>query len=129
MNRLKNKIAVITGSSRGLGLAMAKAFAGEGASVVLASRSEAPIQKAADAVRAAFPGAQVAGAACDTSDMAQVEALGEYAVKTFGRLDVWVNNAGISPTMARRFISSRMNSSRRRRRMCWARTMARSWQC
>lgn len=98
MGLLANKIAVITGSSRGLGLAMAHAFAAEGASVVLSSRSNAAVQKAVDAIRAALPGAQVTGIACDSSDMAQVEALSEYAVKAFGRFDVWVNNAGLSPT-------------------------------
>ena len=48
MGLLDNRIAVITGSSRGLGLAMARAFAGEGASVVVSSRSEAAVQKAID---------------------------------------------------------------------------------
>jgi NAD(P)-dependent dehydrogenase (short-subunit alcohol dehydrogenase family) len=97
MGLLANKVAVITGSSRGFGLAMAKAFAGEGASVVLASRSNAAVQKAADEIRSAFPGVQVTGIACDTSDMAQVKALAEHALETSGRFDVWVNNAGISP--------------------------------
>jgi glucose 1-dehydrogenase len=98
MGLLKNTIAVITGSSRGLGLAMAQAFASEGASVVLSSRSDAAIQKAIESIRAASPGAQAVGMACDTSDMAQVQALGEFAVKTLGRFDVWINNAGVSPT-------------------------------
>jgi glucose 1-dehydrogenase len=98
MGLLDNKVTVITGSSRGFGLAMARAFASEGASLVLASRSEVAIQKAVDAIRVASQGAQTAGIVCDTSDMAQVEALSEHAIKTFGRFDVWVNNAGISPT-------------------------------
>ena len=96
MGALQNKIAVITGSSRGFGLAMARAFASEGASVVLASRSDAAIQTAVESLRAT--GAQATGIVCDTSHMAQVEALGEFAVKTFGHFDVWINNAGISPT-------------------------------
>lgn len=95
MGLLSNKIAVITGSSRGFGLAMAQAFASQGAAVVLASRSEAAIQQAVESVRST--GTPVTGIACDTSDMKQVEALAEHAVKTFGRFDVWVNNAGISP--------------------------------
>jgi len=98
MGALQNKTVVITGSSRGLGLAMAHAFAAEGASVVLSSRSNAAVNKAMDSIRAALPGAQVTGTVCDTSDMAQVEALSEFAVKTLGRFDVWINNAGISPT-------------------------------
>jgi glucose 1-dehydrogenase len=95
MVELQNKTAVITGSSRGLGLAMAQAFARAGASVVLASRSEASIQRAVESVRAL--GAQATGLACDIADLRQVEALAAHAVTTFGRFDVWVNNAGISP--------------------------------
>jgi len=95
MGLLANKVAVITGSSRGFGLAMAQAFASEGASVVLASRSDSAIQKAVESIRPM--GAQATGTACDTSDMKQVEALGDHAVKTFGRFDIWVNNAGVSP--------------------------------
>ena len=97
MGLLDNKVAVITGSSRGLGLAMAQAFASEGASVVLASRSEASVQQAVATVRAASRGAQASGMACDTSQLAQVEALADHACKMFGRCDIWVNNAGISP--------------------------------
>lgn len=95
MGLLENKIAVITGSSRGFGLAMARAFASEGASVVLASRSDAAIQAAVESLRAT--GAQATGIACDMSDMAQVEALTGHAIQAFGRFDVWVNNAGVSP--------------------------------
>jgi NAD(P)-dependent dehydrogenase (short-subunit alcohol dehydrogenase family) len=95
MGLLETKVAVITGSSRGFGWAMAQAYASEGASVVLASRSEAAIQHAVDSIRTA--GAQATGISCDTSDMAQVQALGEHAIKTFGRFDIWVNNAGMSP--------------------------------
>jgi NAD(P)-dependent dehydrogenase (short-subunit alcohol dehydrogenase family) len=98
MSLLDSKVAVITGSSRGFGLAMAHAFVSEGASVVVSSRSNAAVQKAVESIRAASQGAQAVGFACDTSDMAQVEALGQYAVKTLGRFDVWVNNAGLSPT-------------------------------
>ena len=97
MGLLDTKVAVITVSSRGFGLAMAQAYASEGASVVLAAsrRSEAAIQSAAESIRAT--GGQASGIVCDTTDMAQVEALGDHAVKTFGRFDIWVNNAGVSP--------------------------------
>jgi len=96
MRLLETKIAVVTGSSRGFGLAIAQAFASHGASVVLASRSEEAIGKATESIRAT--GARASGLACDTTDLKQVEALAEHAVRTFGGLHVWVNNAGISPT-------------------------------
>jgi len=96
MRLLENKIAVVTGSSRGFGLAIAQAFASHGASVVLASRSEEAIGKAVESIRAT--GARASGLACDTTDLKQVEALAEHAVQTFGGLHVWVNNAGLSPT-------------------------------
>jgi glucose 1-dehydrogenase len=95
MGLLDNKIAVITGSSRGLGLAIAQAYAGEGASVVLASRSDVAIQQAVASICAR--GAQATGITCDTSALAQVEGLADHACKTFGHFDIWVNNAGISP--------------------------------
>ena len=95
MGLLENKVAVITGGTRGLGLAMARAFVGEGASVVIASRSAEAITKTVDMLCAG--GSQVSGLACDVSDMAPVQALADHALKTFGRFDIWVNNAGISP--------------------------------
>ena len=91
---LQNKVAVITGSSRGLGYAIAEAYAREGAKVVIASRTQTAVDKA---VRRLWEnGAQAEGLACDVSDLQQVEALAEFAVQKFGSLDIWVNNAGLS---------------------------------
>src|SRR5512136_1111714 len=95
MGLLENKIAIITGGTRGLGLAMAQAFVGEGASVVIASRAAEAVTKTVDTLRT--EGGQVSGLACDVSDLAQVQALADHALKAFGRFDIWVNNAGISP--------------------------------
>jgi NAD(P)-dependent dehydrogenase (short-subunit alcohol dehydrogenase family) len=95
MGLLENKIAVITGSTRGLGLAMAQAFVREGASVVIASRSAEAVTKTVDTLRA--EGGQASGLACDVSDLAQVQALADHALNDLGRFDIWVNNAGISP--------------------------------
>lgn len=91
---LENKVAVITGGTRGLGLGIARAYAAAGAAVVITGRSPATLDQALAHLRAA--GAQVAGIACDVGDLAQVETLGAFAVTTFGRLDIWVNNAGLS---------------------------------
>lgn len=91
---LKNKVAVITGGSRGLGLGIARAYAREGAKIVIASRTQLSIDSALEMLKAG--GAQAAGLACDVADILQVEALAEYAIRTFGRIDIWVNNAGLS---------------------------------
>jgi glucose 1-dehydrogenase len=96
MGKLENKVAVITGASRGLGLAIAQAYAREGAAVVLAARNQDAVETAAANLRA--QGRRVVAQRCDVSDRDQVEALADFAVTTFGRLDVWVNNAGVSST-------------------------------
>jgi NAD(P)-dependent dehydrogenase (short-subunit alcohol dehydrogenase family) len=91
---LENKVAVITGGSRGLGYAIAEAYGREGARVVIASRTHKAVDKAVRKLRE--NGVQAEGLACDVSDLRQVEALAEFAVQKFGRLDIWVNNAGLS---------------------------------
>jgi NAD(P)-dependent dehydrogenase (short-subunit alcohol dehydrogenase family) len=91
---LKDKVAVITGGSRGLGLAIAQAYARAGAQVVIASRTRQSVASALELLKAA--GARADGLVCDVADIAQVEALARYAIKTFGRIDIWVNNAGLS---------------------------------
>ncbi|MBK7318311.1 SDR family NAD(P)-dependent oxidoreductase [Candidatus Villigracilis affinis] len=91
---LKDKVAVITGGSRGLGLAIAQTYARAGAKVVIASRTPHAVGLAVDSLRAS--GYQATGLACDVADMAQVEALVQHAIQTFGRMDIWVNNAGLS---------------------------------
>jgi NAD(P)-dependent dehydrogenase (short-subunit alcohol dehydrogenase family) len=92
MGKLNGKVAVITGSTRGLGFAIARAFAQEGAAVVVSSRSQPAVEKAALELRQ--QGARAAGLACEVSDLEQVRALARLAVETFGRIDIWVNNAG-----------------------------------
>lgn len=91
---LKDKVAVITGGSRGLGLAIAQTYARAGAKVVIASRTPHAVGLAVDSLRAS--GYRATGLACDVADMAQVEALAQHAIQTFGRMDIWVNNAGLS---------------------------------
>ncbi len=91
---LKDKVAVITGGSRGLGFAIAQTYARAGAKVVIASRTPRAMDLAVDSLRA--NGYQATGLACDVADIAQVEALAQHAIQTFGRMDIWVNNAGLS---------------------------------
>jgi NAD(P)-dependent dehydrogenase (short-subunit alcohol dehydrogenase family) len=94
MGKLEQKVAVVTGSSRGLGLAIARAYAREGAAVVISSRSLAAAEPAAAELRA--QGKRAQAVACDVAERAQVEALADFAMTSFGRLDIWVNNAALS---------------------------------
>ena len=94
MGALAGKVAVITGASRGLGLAMAQALAAEGAAVVVCARCPDTVEAAAARLRAA--GHRAVGLACDVSDPDQVRSLALRAVDAFGGFHVWINNAGIS---------------------------------
>jgi glucose 1-dehydrogenase len=91
---LEGKTAVITGGTRGFGLAMARAYARAGARVVIASRSQASLDQALDILHQ--QSGEASGMACDVGERQQVEALANFALQTYGHLDVWVNNAGIS---------------------------------
>jgi len=95
---LQGQVALVTGAGGGIGLATAMAFAEAGASVVLADRDEEAIGKAAEGLRAA--GHNAIGVTCDVTDKAQVTAMIEQAVITYGRLDAAFNNAGINSDSA-----------------------------
>lgn len=101
MNELKDKVAVITGGTRGLGLAIAEAFGKEGATVVVASRSKDSVHSAIEQL--SNHGITASGMSVDVSQFEQVKALVNHAIEEFGHLDIWVNNAGLScptgPTM------------------------------
>ena len=89
---LDDKICVVTGASRGIGRAIALRFADQGAHLVLAARS----QRALDDVRARIEakGRQACALTTDVTDLSQLRALADTAVARFGRIDVWINNAG-----------------------------------
>jgi NAD(P)-dependent dehydrogenase (short-subunit alcohol dehydrogenase family) len=91
---IKDQVIVITGASSGIGLATAQEAARRGARVVLASRDEADIKKAADEIAAG--GGQATPVVVDVGDQASVDALAEQAISAYGRIDTWVNNAGVS---------------------------------
>jgi len=93
-HRLEGKVAVVTGGSRGLGLAISRAFVRAGAAVAIASRSEEAVRRVAEELRAA--GGQVIGVPTDVANLEAVQDLARQAVSKFGKLDVWVNNAGMS---------------------------------
>jgi NAD(P)-dependent dehydrogenase (short-subunit alcohol dehydrogenase family) len=91
---LTGKRALITGGSRGIGLAIARQLAKEGARIVLAARDQGRLDAAAAAL-AAETGAEVHGVAVDTGDDASVKALVEGTVARLGGLDILVNNAAM----------------------------------
>nr|WP_281377083.1 SDR family oxidoreductase [Deinobacterium chartae] len=91
---LEGRVAVVTGSTRGLGRAIARLYAEQGAAVVISSRSPDAVGSVVAELQAA--GHRASGLKCDVTDPDQVQALGDHALLTFGRLDIWVNNAGLS---------------------------------
>ena len=101
--QLKNKVAIVTGSSRGIGKAVAERFAREGARIVV---NYVRNKKAADAVAAGIrkAGGEAVAVKADVSKRADAERLIKSAVKAFGRLDIVVSNAGI--VIDRPFIES-----------------------
>jgi NAD(P)-dependent dehydrogenase (short-subunit alcohol dehydrogenase family) len=90
---LTGKVALVTGGGRGIGAAVALAYAREGADLVLASRTDAELVATANGARAL--GATVHAVSADVADADQVDRLVRSALKTFGRIDVVVNNAGV----------------------------------
>jgi 3-oxoacyl-[acyl-carrier protein] reductase len=93
MPLLQDKVAVVTGAAQGIGLAIAQAFVGEGARVVI---GDIDADAAARAVTELGGDAVAASAVCDVRDADQVQALLDLALERFGSLDVMVNNAGIT---------------------------------
>ncbi|WP_373649285.1 MULTISPECIES: SDR family oxidoreductase [unclassified Schlesneria] len=92
MKLLENQVAVITGANRGIGKAIASAFAAQGASVALCARNGDSLQQTATELQAT--GADVLARVCDVSQESQVEQLFAAVTERFGRVDILVNNAG-----------------------------------
>ena len=93
-NKLAHKVAVVTGASKGIGAAIAKALAAEGASVVVNyASSKAGAQKVVDAIRAA--GGEGVAVAGDVTKAAEAQGIIDAAIQYYGKLDILVNNAGV----------------------------------
>jgi NAD(P)-dependent dehydrogenase (short-subunit alcohol dehydrogenase family) len=91
---LQDQVAVITGATRGLGLAIAQTYGRAGATVVIAARSATAVEEVvAQLQREGIPASGLAG---DVGDLAYVQALARHTLDTWGRLDLWVNNAGVA---------------------------------
>lgn len=92
MKKLSDKVAIVTGAGRGLGRAIARGLAREGASLMLTARSEHELAEAAEEIRAI--GADVSTLPGDITDESHVEAVFRQTLERFGQLDLLANNAG-----------------------------------
>jgi len=92
--KLKDKVAIITGASKGIGKGIAMRYTQEGATVILASRSMDLLSAIADEIRG--KGGEALALKVDVRQSNSVQAVIDQAVQTFGRVDIMVNNAGIS---------------------------------
>ena len=96
MDAIKGKTVLITGASRGIGEAAARAFAAAGAQVVLAARDGDAVARIATEI-----GDAAAGIACDVTDPAQVQAAVDLTISRFSGLDILIGNAGVIEPIAR----------------------------
>ena len=95
LKRFADKVVLVTGSGRGIGREIAKAFAGEGAKVIVTARSADEVQSTESEIKKL--GAEVISFACDLRDRATVDQMVDAAVSQWGKIDVLVNNAAVFP--------------------------------
>lgn len=96
--RLDGKVAIVTGASRGIGFAIAEMFVREGAKVVICGSRPESAERAVRTILDKVPGANVMGEGFDINDTTQIRRMIDRVVSKWGRIDVLVNNAGITST-------------------------------
>jgi NAD(P)-dependent dehydrogenase (short-subunit alcohol dehydrogenase family) len=101
MHPVVNKSIVITGSTRGIGYSLATAFLERGCGVTISGRTAEAVEEAVTKLSEKYDGELILGTACDVTDFIQVQNLWEKARGHFGRIDIWINNAGIAAPMTK----------------------------
>ena len=94
--RLDGRTAVVTGGSKGLGLAIAEEYARSGADVAILARDQGTLNEAKARVQGGAPGRKVAAISCDVSKAADIRRTYDQIISEFGKIDIFVNNAGQS---------------------------------
>ncbi len=89
--RLSGKVAIVTGGTTGIGIGIVELFAKEGAKIVTCSRTKEPVDKTVKQIKEM--GGEITGLICDVTDSSQVKNLIDETIKTYGKLDILVNNA------------------------------------
>jgi len=93
---MDNKIIVITGSTRGIGFGLADSFLALGCTVVINGRQPQAVELAIAKLSSQYGVERILGYPCDVANFSQVQSLWDAAKSHFGRVDIWINNAGIS---------------------------------
>ncbi|CQR54642.1 SDR family oxidoreductase [Paenibacillus riograndensis] len=96
MENIQNKVVIITGASSGIGEATAKLLAQNGAKVVLAARREERLNAIVNEIKQG--GGEAVSVKADVISAEDMQKLAKFALNTYGRIDVWVNNAGVMPS-------------------------------
>ena len=94
--RLNGRSAVVTGGSKGLGLAIAEEYAKSGADVAILARDQGALAEAKAKIQAGAPGRKVSAISCDVSKAADIRKTYDQIMSEFGKIDIYVNNAGQS---------------------------------
>lgn len=89
------QVVVITGSTRGIGNGLADAFLDLGCAVVISGRTEEGVARAVEALASRYESERMWGYPCDVTEYEQVQALWNAAQQHYGRIDIWINNAGL----------------------------------
>jgi 3-oxoacyl-[acyl-carrier protein] reductase len=133
--RLDGRTAIITGASKGLGLAMAKEFAASGANVAILARGAESLAEA-QAIASEGASGKVATFQCDVSKADDISRTFQAVIDTFGQVDILINNAGISRAMPSEQITDaiwqedldlKLFAAIRLTRLCWPGMKARKW--
>ena len=93
---MSQKHIVITGSTRGIGYGLAEAFLAQGCSVTVSGQSSESVEKAVATLGSRYEAKEILGAACDVTVPEQVQELWNRSYEHFGKIDIWINNAGNS---------------------------------